>query len=117
MATLTKAQLRNRVLQHLGVLGSGQTARADDADVVDEAIDAAHARLRKPGLVPFATSAVPEWAQVPLRDYVAGDVAQLFGYGAERIGEFKAGQRAGEAELARQVAGFRHKVPIRGTYF
>jgi hypothetical protein len=117
VADLTKAQLRNRVLQHLGVLGAGQTANAEDADLVDEAIDAAHERLRKLGLVPFATSAVPPWAQIPLRDFVAGDVAQAFGMSGQRLAEFKRTGDEGERELRRQVAGFRHPMPIVADYF
>jgi hypothetical protein len=117
MATLTKADLRARVLEHLGVLAAGQSAGAEDADLVDEAIDAAHARLRKFGLVPFATSAIPEWAQISLRDYVAADVAQSFGLGGPRLAEFKGAQRVAERDLARQVAGYRHPMRIVADYF
>lgn len=117
MADIAKAALRNRVLEHLGVKAAGQDATAEDAALVDEAIDAAHDRLRKFGLVPFATSAIPSWAQIPLRDYVAGDVAQAFGMGDARLGEFKSGQRAGEFELSRQVAGVRHPVPATVRFF
>jgi len=117
MAALTKAELRNRVLQHLGVLGSGQSAQAADAALVDEAIDAAHSTLSKQALVPFAISAVPEWAQVPLRDYVAGDVAQSFGYTGARFVELKSGQSAGERALSKQVAGFNHNVRTSPEFF
>jgi hypothetical protein len=113
MATLTKAELRNRVLEHLGIKPAGQSASAEDAVLVDEAIDAAHDRLNKFGLVPFATSAIPEWAQVPLRDYVAGDVGRSFGFGDS----LKQQQMLAESELRRQVAGFRHPIPIRVDYF
>ena len=111
MADLTKAEIRNRVLEHLGVLAAGQGASAEDAALVDEAIDSAHERLRKFGLVPFATSAVPPWAQIPLRDYVAGDVGHAFGFGDS----FKPGQVAAERELAKQVAGYRHNITTRST--
>lgn len=117
MASLTKAELRNRVLEHLGVKAASQSASAADGQLVDEAIDAAHARLRKYGLAPFATSAIPEWAQIPLRDYVAGDVAQAFGLGGARLGEFKSGQMAAERELGRQVSGYKHPIPVVAEYF
>jgi hypothetical protein len=113
VADLTKAQLRNRVLQHLGVLAAGQDPSAEDADLVDEAIDAAHDRLNKYGLTPFATSAIPSWAQTPLRDYVAGDVARSFGLGDS----FKAQQPLAERELARQVSGYKHARRVRADYF
>lgn len=114
MADLTKAELRNRVLQHIGVLAAGQSASGEDANMVDESIDAAHERLRKMGLVPFATSAIPPWAQAPLRDYVAGDVAATFGM---REPSWKEGQMMAERDLARQVAGFRHDLRTTAEYF
>jgi hypothetical protein len=116
VATLTKAQLAGRILEHIGVKAAGEGADAADSAVVEEAIDSAHDRLNKFGLVPFATSAIPEWAQIPLRDYVAGDVAQLFGLAA-RIVEFKSAQALAERDLARQVSGFRHNVRIKPEYF
>ena len=80
-------------------------------------LDAAHERLRKLGLVPFATSAVPPWAQVPLRDLVAGDVAQAFGMSGQRLAEFKQTGAAGERELRRQISGYRHPLRIVADYF
>lgn len=117
MADIAKAALRNRVLEHLGVLAAGETAATADQTWVDEAIDAVHERLRKLGRVPFATSAIPSWAQIPLRDVVAGDVAQSYGMSGQRLMEFKQGAKAGEVELARQVAGFRHNISITPKYF
>lgn len=99
------------------MVGAGQAVASEDQSLVDEAIDAGHARLRKFGLVPFALSAIPEWAQVPLRDYVAGDVAQSYGFGGPRLGEFKSAQRMAERDLARQVSGFRHPIRIKTDYF
>lgn len=113
MADLTKAELRNRILEHIGVKAAGQTVNADDADFVDEAIDAAHDRLNKFGLVPFATSAIPTWAQTPLRDYVAGDIGGAFGFGDS----FRQGQAIAERELARQIAGLKPNLRVRAEYF
>lgn len=117
MADIAKAALRNRVLEHLGVLAAGETAASADQTWVDEAIDAAHERLRKLGYAPFATSAIPSWAQIPFRNVVAGDVAQSYGMSGQRLIEFVQGAQMGERELARQVAGYKHNVAIRGTYF
>lgn len=113
MATLTKSELRDRVMHHLGVLAVGQSASAEDAALVEEAIDAAHAMLRKFGLAPFATSAVPEWAQVPMRDYVAGAVGKSFGFGDA----FAQGAAIAERELARQASGYKHALPVVAEYF
>lgn len=114
MADLTKAQLSTRVLEHLGILAAGESASTADDARVQEAIDSAYERLRKLGLVPFATSAVPPWAQVALRDYVAGDIAESFGL---RDPKWKAMQSLAERDLRRQTAGFRHPIPIRADYF
>jgi hypothetical protein len=115
MANLTKAELRTRVLQHLGVLAVGQSASAEDAELVDESIDAAHDRLRKFGLVPFATSAIPTWAQTQLRNYVAGDVFRSFGLN-HRAMEFDAGREIAERELARQISGYKHPRRVIAEY-
>jgi hypothetical protein len=117
MADLTKAQLASRILEHLGVKAAGQSASATDSAFVEEAIDAAHERLRKFGLAPFAISAIPPWAQIPLRDYVSGDVAQSFGLGGARLGEFKGAQALAERDLGRQVSGYRHAKRISPEYF
>lgn len=113
MAAIIKAALRGRVLEHLGIVGAGESAATVDQTLVDEAIDATHARLRKFGLAPFPTSAIPEWAQIPLRDAVAGDIAQIYGMSGQRLLEFKAAAQAAERELARQVSGTKPPVAVR----
>lgn len=117
MASITKAALRNRVLEHLGVLAAGETPATVDQTWVEEAIDAAHDRLRKAGLAPFAISAVPSWAQIGLRDIVAADVAQSYGMSAQRLMEFQQRAQMGERELARQVAGPKPSLRVRARYY
>jgi hypothetical protein len=116
VADIAKAALRNRVLEHLGVLAAGETAASADQTLVDEAIDAAHDTLRSPGLVPFPTSAIPSWAQLPLRDWVAAAVGRSYGKSWSDA-EIRAMKRIAADELAKQVAGFKHNARIRGTYF
>ncbi len=117
MADIAKAAMRNRVLEHLGVLAAGETAATVDQTWVDEAIDSVHDRMRKFGLAPYPTSAFPSWAQIPFRDVVSGDVAQSYGMSGQRLLDFKQGAKDGERELARQVAGMKPCLPIRGKYF
>jgi hypothetical protein len=117
VADLSKAALGVRVLEHLGVLAAGETAASADTTWVAEAIDAAHERLRRYGVVPFATSAIPSWAQIGLRDVVAGDMAQSYGVTGQRLAEFKVAGKEAEKELGRQVAGYRHKTPIKARYY
>lgn len=117
MADLTKAALCNRVLEHLGVLAAGETAATADSTWAAEAYDAAYDRLRKLGYVPFLTNAIPSWAQIPVRNIVAADVAQSYGMSAQRLMEFKQAALEGERELAKQTAGFKHEVRIKAEYF
>lgn len=117
MADITKATLRRKVLEHLIVIAAGETPATADQTLVDDAIDAAHERLRKFGLAPFETSAIPSWAQMQLRDIVAADVAQTFGKSGQTLIEYKAAAEIGERELARQLAGHKHPIPIEVEYF
>lgn len=117
MATWTRAQLIDEVLKHLGVLGAGQSASAEDSDLIGKAADSAHDKLNKSGLVPFALTAIPTYAQEELRDYIAGNTARSYGFSGQALAEFKAGQTSAERELAKQVAGYKHSVQIKTDYF
>lgn len=116
MANLTKAQLADRVLEKLRVKAAGQSARAEDKSLAEQAIDSAHAELRKRGLVPFATSAIPEWAQRPLIAWVAAEISEEFG---KQMGEADKEMRKSVAErrLEKHVSGYRHPIPIVAEYF
>jgi hypothetical protein len=116
VADIAKAALRNRVLEHLGVLAAGETAATADSTYVDEVVDAAHDELRKLGLVPFPTSAIPSWAQIGLRNWVVAEVGQTYGKPWTDADVLQRKKRA-EAQLARQVAGYKHNIPVRGRYF
>lgn len=109
---MTRAELAARVLSKLTVLGIGVSASAADTALVGEAIDSAHAELRKEGLAPFALATTPEWAQIPLMDFVIADVGPHFGRPVDR----EAVQRGARRRLATQVAGYRHQ-PTKATYY
>lgn len=117
MAAWTKAQLRDRILQRLGVLASGQAATPEDATLAEDTIDSVHNELRKLGLVPFLTSAVPDWAKMPLRDIVARDLVGEFGVTGERLGEIVAGEALGRRRLHEQMAKDRPPVRTQAEYF
>lgn len=46
----TVADLRNKVLKKLTIIGNGQTASADDSALVEDAINELHAELEERGL-------------------------------------------------------------------
>lgn len=121
MATLTKSAMADRVLEHLGIKAQGQSSSSEDNDRVQEALDSAHDELRFHNMAPFELSAVPEWAQPALRDYVAADVAPLFGVPLARVFGAQASkegvQMTAKKRLGRQVSGRRHPVPVQVDYF
>jgi hypothetical protein len=104
-------------MEAAGIIASGQSPALVDYTLVGEAVDSAYARLRKLGLAPFALADTPDWAQVPLRDYVAYDIAGVFGVGGEKLADITRRRADAERELGRQVAGYRHDVPIKARYY
>lgn len=118
MADFTQAQLRNKILQRLRVNAAGVSAGGNDAVLVDEAIDSAHSELRahKPSLVPFAKSAIPDWAQEALMDYVAAAVKPFFGFEISN-NEIRAEQRAARLKLLEQLTPRKHNRRTVAEYF
>lgn len=116
MATMTRSEMIDKVLQDIGVLAAGQSANAEDADKVGKAADGAWAELRTLGLAPFATSAIPEWAQSGFGDYVAADVKPSFGIPMSNQAK-EAEQTAAERKLRRQLAGYRQLSSIPAKYY
>jgi len=112
VANLTKSELADRVLEYLGVKPAGQAASVQDSSRVQELVDSAHSRLRAEGLAPFAVSAIPEWAQVPLRDFVAVDAAPMFG----KLQNPQA-QMAARHELSVQLSSPAPAVPTRPYFY
>jgi len=117
MATLTKAELADRVLENLGVKPSGQAASAEDSVLTEEAIDAVHAQLRKSGHAPFELATIPEWAQTPLRDIVSAELAGSFGIAGYRLQVVIAAMSRAERQLAKQTSTGPQQTPIRPYWF
>jgi len=111
MATKTRAEMIDLVLKRLGILGAGQSATAEDAVEVGGVIDAMHAELRPFGLVPFAKSAFPEWAQEGFAKVVGETVAPAFGMSKQGW------RKMGERDLSRQMQAKRHRRAIEVDYF
>ena len=113
---MTQSELADRVLEHMGVKAANQDAAGNDSVRAQEAVLSAWYRLRKVGMIPFAITAIPEWAQIPLRNVVAGDMASTFGLSGERLQVVLSAAQAGERELSRQVAG-KARTKVRAKYF
>lgn len=54
----TTAEIRNKALKRLGVLGRGQTARSEDTADLDAAYVELHAKLETDGLAPWGANTV-----------------------------------------------------------
>jgi hypothetical protein len=118
VANLTQEELRDRILEHLAVKAAGQAASAEDAALVDELVTSAYDRLNKFGIVPFPLTAIPTWAQTPLRDFVAIDASPSFGKPVDRLPDgTNPIQNQAKIELQAQVAGFKHRKQTKATYY
>lgn len=104
------------ILQRMGVIGAGQSANAHDTSLVGAALDGGHAELRAKDIISFATSAVPDWAWFPLRDYVAKDLVGDFGISGERLAEIRASGETAEMRLAAATEG-EHESEVELDYF
>jgi hypothetical protein len=112
VADMTRANMIDKVLQRLGVLAAGQSANANDAALVGDALDSNHAQYRKRRLAPFATSAFPDWAQEPFAKIISAEVAPYFGIrglGNEKLD--------GESDLYEQLESRRNYRPARFKAF
>jgi hypothetical protein len=102
------SRLVRQTLQTMGVLAEGETPRAEDASLVQEALNEIHQGLRYRGLaarqdLAWTLDAVPMFAARPYA-VMAGDLlADTFGLSAQRAGRLA--QRAVQMtqELSRQT--------------
>lgn len=117
MATLTRANIIDRALEALGVKAAGETAATNDTTRVGEAFDTIYDQIHKESLAPFATSAVPEWAQSALIHMTALESAASFGVSGDLLQSILMLARKGRQDLATQVAAVKQPVPVRVDYY
>jgi hypothetical protein len=99
-------------MEFLGVKPAGQAASAEDDLKVQSIIDGIHEELKRHGLVPFETSAIPEWAQQPMTKAVAAHAGPYFGLPYnEQL--YQVGYRA----LKTQTMGDPLPRPLKGNYY
>ena len=84
MATLTKAEIRNRVLQRMKVLGQGQIASAEEAAHVDQHIEFLHneleaRQLARIGTLTWTVDTIPDYLAEAYTIMVAYRASPLFG--------------------------------------
>lgn len=117
MSDKTRTQMIAFVLEHIGVKAANVAAKSEDSNYAATIIDSLYSRLRKEGLVPFDDDAYPDWAQIPFAELAGPELAPAFRIGGEPLAVLMQAREHGRREIQRQVAGFRHPLPIRATYF
>lgn len=111
MAALTRAAMVDKVLHRLRTLGAGQSANANDAQLVGEALDDLHARYARKGKAPFPTSAFPVGLQEVFARLIAKEVAPYFGLGTSPT--VRAEFEWAEVELNAQMQGKIHALTTK----
>lgn len=105
MATWTGVQLRNAVLEYLGIKGRGQSAPGEDATLVDGVYASLYPQLRKLGLAPFDDDTIPEWSQQPLVCVLAAECIPYYGFTGAREASLAAHAQKGFRQLEEQNEG------------
>ena len=114
---MTKAQVATRALQALGVLYAGQSASAEDQDIAEATVQTVYDLLRaKPGL-PFAITAVQEWAQLALAHIAAQEMAPAFGVTGERFAAVAALAGIGRQTINEQMQAKHHVLAPGPDYY
>lgn len=117
MATLTLADLANRVLENIGVKSATEDPIAADAELVKERITSLHVRLRALGKAQYPTSAFPEWAQDLITDLVSAKVVNVFGVQGQRLQAILSAAAAAQRDLDTHASSKQKPIPIRQDYF
>lgn len=116
--TKTLAELRNRTLQKLKVLGASQTATAADAALVDAAIPSVNEKLRDREICFWTDEAVPESVFEDLAAYVASHLASDY-MSEQEAQAYRAANEAASLMELKRISSSRPRsyVPTRQDYF
>jgi len=87
MATKTRAELSDIVLEHIGVKAANQAADAADAVKATDTIDAVRSELTRDDVPAWSNDAIPDWAVLPMRDLVSFELRSAFGLSGERLND------------------------------
>jgi hypothetical protein len=113
----TKDRLRNRVLQHLGVLGLAEIATPAQKEAIGDIVEATIEQLRAHRVISFDSHGIPDWAMLPLRDYVAYRAASSLRIDLNRIPQLKMDHDMAWAELKKQAATSAPPPAVEATYY
>ncbi len=114
---MTIAEIADRTLEHLGIKAAGQNASAEDVLRVKEIVTSVLSKLRYENMAPFDVTAIPEYAQLAIRDISAAECANLYGLSGERLQIIMQGREMARLDLSRQTAAKKSALPVRPYWF
>lgn len=114
MADWTQSDLANRTLELLGIKAAGQSVASEDFSLANDTINGIYQELRRVDHAPFSLTAIPDWAQTPLRDMVAADLAPLYGLPLQ---QYAAKAQEGERRIRRQTSGQKQNITTKANFF
>lgn len=82
---LTKTQLRDRAFQELNIVPAGQSASAEDANLMTAIIDETFSQYESE--FPFLSSSTPDWAAESVSKIVAARASPKFGNAPVTVSE------------------------------
>ena len=103
MRTYDTAQVRDLALIHLGVLPTGETPSAADAELAEIAIDAVHEELEGLGLLNWPVCAVPSNVVLAVVALVASKLVNSFGLGDGQAARYAADGQAAMTQIHQQT--------------
>lgn len=107
---MTKEQLRDHILRQLGVLGAGETATAEDAELVETVIDNCQDELEQLEVALWTVDDVPGYA---IESFTLYCKASLTAFGQE----YDLGTKAMALAMLRALTADKRSGVGRATYF
>jgi hypothetical protein len=112
MATWTREQVASRALELVGVM---PPASAEDQLLAESAVDFVLMDLGRQQV--FDSSAVPDWAYIPIAKICASELSPFFHLGSERVAILGAESERSKKAIDRATSFLRHPVPIQSEDF
>jgi hypothetical protein len=116
MRTYTTAQVRNLALIHLGVLPTGETPSAADAELAEIALDAVHEELEGLGLLNWPVCEVPSNVVLAVASLTASKLVNAFGLGDAQAARYAADGAAAMTQIHQQTT-VGHSGTTRAVYY
>jgi hypothetical protein len=116
MAT-TKNDMRDLVLQHLGVFEVGEAATADDAAIVESTIDGVFEEMVAQELAYWETTDFPDEIKMPFRDAVAARLGGTFHLPLAQMQFLKSEGAQGWRDVRRHAANRPKSDSVKAVYY